>query len=135
MVEYVTVEPKEADTADRKHRYPFVSGEILSIQNSMIYEMFFGIEDDSGEEDNGGAGGKKGEDFRLLDRLLGYVESAAALNPLLTGYCEKVFTNLFHGNRAKLLRYWFDRYSKQYVRLLSNMNICNLVKTIITILQ
>ena len=52
MVDYITVEPKEEDTEDRKHRYPFISGEIMSIENSMIYEMFFGVEDDSGEEDN-----------------------------------------------------------------------------------
>ena len=93
----------------------------------MIHEAFFGIEDDSDPEEKE----EKEHDFKLLNRLLGYVNGA--INPLLIGYCEKVFNNLYQGNRTKLLRYWLDNFSKQYLKLVSNMNICNIVKKIITL--
>ena len=131
MVEYITVEPTEEDTADRKHRYPFVAGEILGIENSMVYEVFFGVEDDSGEEEGEGKGEGK-QDYRLLDKVLSYPKTNP-LNPLLMGYCEKVFLNLFHGQRDKLLAHWFTHYASLYPALLSNTSISNILRQIITL--
>jgi hypothetical protein len=48
MLTYITVMPQPTDTDLRKFKLPFVSGEILAIESSLIYEAFFGIEDESG---------------------------------------------------------------------------------------
>lgn len=51
MLEYVTVMPLDSDSPLRKFKLPYVSGEVLAIESNLIYEAFFGIEDDSGEEE------------------------------------------------------------------------------------
>jgi len=51
MLDYVVSMPNEEDSSLRKFKLPYVSGEVLAIESSLIYEAFFGIEDDSGEEE------------------------------------------------------------------------------------
>jgi hypothetical protein len=49
MLDYITSMPQETDSALRKFKLPFLSGEVLAIESVLIYEAFFGIDDDSGE--------------------------------------------------------------------------------------
>ena len=51
MLEYVVSMPLEEDPPLRKFKLPYVSGEVLAIESLLIYEAFFGIEDDSGGEE------------------------------------------------------------------------------------
>jgi hypothetical protein len=93
--------PQETDSPLRKFKLPFMSGEVLAIESVLIYEAFFGIEDDSGEEDTETTHQLAEPAHHNLDRLLSYFKQAE-LNPLLVGYCEKVFNNLFHRRRTKV---------------------------------
>jgi len=71
MLEYIVSMPSEEDSPLRKFKLPYVSGEVLAIESSLVYEAFFGIDDDSAEEE------KQAEPTHSnLHKLLGYFKQS-----------------------------------------------------------
>ena len=84
--------PTKNDTFDRAHRLPYISSELLALDSLMIHGEFF--REDVKENENGN-----------WTKLIIFLDSEAAQNEVMMGYFEKILTNLYNGNKSKVIRH------------------------------
>lgn len=52
LLKYITEMPSETDSHERAHKYPFLVGDLLSIDNNSLLDVFFEEErEDSSDEE------------------------------------------------------------------------------------
>ena len=76
MVDYVTVEPTEDEGYLRGFKLPFVTSEILTVENSVLLDRFYTCSD-------------------LMFHFFDFLSTGEALNYTLAGYFSKILVSLF----------------------------------------
>lgn len=90
LLYYITVEPEETDTTNRKFKYPFLACEILASEIWAICDAMY---------NNPG----------LLDDLYAYFENEAPLHPLLSSYTSRVACVLLSKKVSTTINYMKER--------------------------
>ena len=77
MVGYIHAVDLDSVESQEKHRYPFISAELLSSDNAPVLDRFF-----TGPE--------------ILDKLFSILQTEEPINYTSAGYIAKVASALFH---------------------------------------
>ena len=84
--------PTEEQGSDRCYKLPYMSSEMLAIDNKIFYDAFFPSESEKTASIH-------------LENLFKFLKNKEAIeNPLLLGYFSKVTSNLYKGKKLEFTK-------------------------------